>query len=539
MGRLPLIAILAALGLAPAPAFARMAEPVETVSARPDQAAVVVYRDRPVDTANMLEQSRQPWNNLSGQGLALIVERRTIDLPAGEAVIRFRGVATGIVPQSATLDGLPGAVVERNTDFDLLSPGALLQKSIGETVTVVRTNPVTGEAVQKRAVLRSGPGGMVVEVDGRFEALSCSGLTERIIFDALPPGLSDQPVLSVRTRAATAGRYTVTLAYLATGLQWSADYVARLDPDGRTLSLEGWLTLANFGGTGFPDAPVQVVAGNLRRDQNETRPVEPVQVGINPACWPSDTTTDSPFAAAYLEDRVEYSAPMMAVPAPPPGMVDEIVVTGNRIARRMAEQGELGDYKIYTLPEPTTVAARQTKQVRFLDQPRVAYDRIYRYRVDANGTANAEVRGAPQLLLRARNDTASGLGLALPGGGISLFEQQGGRALFSGQSRFEDRAVGLPVEWELGDAMGIDVTTRTGARKSEGSGTRQTFSITVRNDKAEPATVEIVPDGWNRRGFSILNATVPSAVGDAGYPAWTLSVAAGDTQVLRFTTRDQ
>ena len=525
--------LILALTLAPVSALAQTAELAETVSAGPDRAGVVVYRDRPVDTAELMQQSRQPWNNLAGQGLALIVERRTIDLPAGEAVIRFRGVATGIVPQSATLDGLPGDVIERNIDFDILSPGSLLKKSVGETVTVVRTNPVTGEAVQKRAILRSGPNGTVVEVDGRFEALSCSGLTERIIFDALPEGLSDQPVLSVRTRAATAGRYVVTLAYLATGLQWSADYVARLNPDGRTLALEGWLTLANFGGTGFPDAPVQVVAGTLRRD-DETRPVDPMEVVREPACWPSDTTTAGMMAPTYREDRVEYNSPPVPAPMAARNSVEEIVVTGSRVQRRLAEQGDLGDYKIYTLPEPTTVAARQTKQVRFLDQPRVSYQRVYRYRV--GDYAGSDPAPTPQLLLRARNDRRSGLGLALPGGSVSLFEQPGGRPLFGGQARFEDRAVGLALEWELGEAMGVNVAVQTWGEKARGALTRETFQVVVSNDKTEAVQVEIVPDKWGYRGFRILDASRASAVGEAGYPAWTLSVAPGRSETLRYTT---
>lgn len=522
-----------ALVLGPAHALAQPAEPAEAISAGPDRAGVVVYRDRPVDTAGLMERSRQPWNTLSREGLALIVEQRTIDLPAGEAVIRFRGVATGIVPQSATLEGLPGDVVERNIDFDILSPGSLLKKSVGEAVTVVRTNPVTGEAVQKRAILRSGPNGMVVEVDGRFEALSCSGLTERIVFDALPEGLSDQPVLSVRTRAPAAGRYVVTLAYLATGLQWSADYVARLNPDGRTLALEGWLTLANFGGTSFPDAPVQVVAGNLRRESG-TQPVSAMVVGQTPSCWPSDTTTGgSDILAMRLEDRVEYNSPPLPAPMAARTSLDEIVVTGSRITRQMATQGDLGDYKIYTLPEPTTVASRQTKQVRFLDQPRVSYDRIYRYFVQDSDQPDQAV--LPTLLLRARNDRGSGLGLALPGGYVSVFERSGERGLFSGQASFEDRAVGLAMEWELAEAMGVTITTRPAPSKRSGQMTRQTFDVAVTNDKSEPIQIEIVPFGWGSRGFRILDATRRSAVGEAGYPAWTLTVAPGRTETLRYT----
>src|SRR5690606_7916058 len=253
---------------------------------------------------------------------------------------------------------------------------SLMEKSVGEVVRVVRTNPATGEQVEKAAVIRAGGQGTVLEIDGQFEALDCSGQTERVVFDRVPEGLGDQPTLSVRTRAERAGRHTVTLAYLTTGLQWSADYVARLNPTDGTLDLTGWVTLANFGGTGFPDAPVQVVAGTLRKDAG-TVPVEPVVRYQQNQCWPQGTTTlGSGLEPTYKEDRMEYGAPPPPPPPPAPmamrSAVAEIIVTGNRVAR----QGELGDYKIYTLPEPTTVAARQTKQVRFLEREGVAYERL-------------------------------------------------------------------------------------------------------------------------------------------------------------------
>ena len=75
---------------------------------------MVIYRDRPVDTVELMERSRQSWSRLDREGLALIVETRTIDVPAGDAVIRFEGVSTGIVPQSVTIEGLPSAVLEQN-----------------------------------------------------------------------------------------------------------------------------------------------------------------------------------------------------------------------------------------------------------------------------------------------------------------------------------------------------------------------------------------------------------------------------------------
>jgi hypothetical protein len=305
--------------------------------------------------------------------------------------------------------------------------------------------------------------------------------------------------------------------------------VARLNPDGRTLALEGWLTLANFGGTGFPDAPVQVVAGDLRRD-GSTVPIDAPQVARTPECWPLDTTTEGPMT-------IVSPPPPMAPPAPAPmmrseSMVDEIVVTGSRMTRKLAEQGELGDYKIYTLPEPTTVAARQTKQVRFLDQPSVTYDRVYRATAQADSDSEPV---APTLLLRVRNDRRSGLGLALPGGGVSLIETSDGRPLFAGQARFEDKAIGLPVELEIGEAMGVSVATVSRPSVRAGTRTRQAFEVTARNDKTETVEVEIVPYGWDRRGFRILSPSQRSRIGDAGYTVWTLTVAPGESRSLGYT----
>jgi hypothetical protein len=506
---------------------------VEVVSPGAERTAVVIYRDRPVDTAQLLERSNQSWARLDQEGLALIIETRTIDLPAGEAVIRLSGVATGIVPQTATLEGLPAQVIERNTDFDLLSPGSLLQRSVGEVVRVVRTNPATGEQVEKAAIVRSGPTGTVLEIDGRLEALSCSGLTERILFDRVPDGLSDQPVLSIRTRAEAAGRHTVTLAYLATGLQWSADYVARLNPDGESLSLRGWITLANFGGTGFADAPVQVVAGNLNRDE-DTVPVEPTVVARAPSCWPLDTTTGGPPLIMVSREGllvtgqrtvVDYLA---TVPAMSNSLVEEVVVTGSRIVRL----GELGDYKIYTLPEPTDVNARQTKQVQFLEQSDVRFTRTYAVDVFAGNDDEPE---KPVLMLRLRNEEEGGLGLPLPGGGVNLFEAQTGQTLFTGQAKFEDKGVGLPFELYFGEAMDLTVEQDTGEAVQSGGLKRVPVTVTIRNDKPQQIEIEVRPGEAAYRGFRIVRSSARHLITESGFPAWRLRIPAGGTTTLTYT----
>lgn len=508
---------------------------IESVSAEPDSVAVVVYRDRPVDTAALMQRSRQPWSQLDRQGLALIIEKRTVDVPRGQGIIRFQGLGTGIVPHSAMIEGLPADVLEQNADYELISPASLLEKSVGQTVTVVRTNASTGDLVEEAAILRAGSSGAVLQIGDRYEALDCSGLTKRIVFDEVPAGLGATPTLSVKTRAEEAGRYTVTLAYLATGLQWSADYVARMSTDGRTLDLQGWITLANFGGTSFADAPVVVVAGDLARE-SDTRPVQVRTRNNRVNCWPQ-MRTDQIQRLYRAEDRREYEGPPMALPAPPRlqvrEAVDDIVVTANRVK---AELEELGDYKAYVLPHLTTVAARQTKQVLFLDQEAVPVRHIRALNLSETG----EGFEPANVILLMRNRAEDGMGLPVPGGAANvMLADQGDGMMWGGQVSFEDTPAGLPLRLTLGQDELLTYQVIQTLDDSRGRKKRRKavegYRVTVKNTAVEDAAVEIDVPFYvaQNRGFRIERESLRSHIDrDRGVRVWTIDLPAGDERTF-------
>ena len=97
-------------------------------------------------------------------GQALVQDVRRIDIAAGRSTIAFPDVSAMIRPETLSFAAEGTGIVEQNFDFDLLTPQKLMEKAVGQTVTLLRTNPATGPETRERAtVLHQGP---VLVVDG-------------------------------------------------------------------------------------------------------------------------------------------------------------------------------------------------------------------------------------------------------------------------------------------------------------------------------------------------------------------------------------
>jgi len=511
--------LLAALLLLAASGAAQTAIASAIVSERPDRIAVTLYHEGVVHTAELMESASR------GDGLAMVSETRGVDLPDGDSVIQFRGVAATMVPETADIAGFPDEIRERNFDDGLLSPATLLEKSVGETVHLVRTK--TGKVTDEAATVLTGPNGAILKIGSRYEALGCSGLPERLVFDRIPEGLLDQPTLSVRVHAAKAGHYTLLLRYIATGMNWSADYVARVNPDGRTLDLSGWITLANISETGFSQASLDVIAGHVQTTGND-QPHEAEERAVQNACWPTQINW------ARLRDLASLMASrsqVMGFAAPTP-VTEQVAVSGSRIEAR-----DLGDLKQYPLPEATDVAAKQSKQVQFLDQMAVPFERIYAYRPDEGAMEQPDAVLPATILLRLHNTEKEGLGKPLPAGQIAtMVASRTDEPLLAEQGDMRDTAVGLPLEIRAGQTGQVLAQPRVVRATRAGSGDRQRaireMEVTLTNQKPGPVTVE-----W--REVRSEGATVPDenrahGTRDGDF-LWTVKLNPGERSMLRYT----
>src|SRR5262249_38839214 len=140
--------------------------------------------------------------------------------------------------------------------------------------------------------------------------------------------------------------------------------------------LSGWVTLTNTSGSGYKDAQLQLVAGNVNQ-------VQPVM------------------------ERMAKN--MAAEAAPAPGMSEQ----------------QLFEDHLYTLDRPTTIADNQTKQVTLLTAQDIPVTKEYRlvnitqaynYPMGEPARVNATVR------LAFNNEEAAHLGMPLPKGVVRVYK---------------------------------------------------------------------------------------------------------------------
>lgn len=442
------------------------------------------------ETVSRAEDRSEVAVTIYNDSLALVKEVRRIPFERGANSIALRDVSAKIRPETASLRALSGGglrLLEQNFDFDLLTPQKLLEKYVGRSVTVIKTNPATGAEMREPAEVLASNGGVVLKFADRIE----TGLPGRIAYGAIPANLRDRPTLVVQLESAAAGRQAAELSYLTGGLSWRADYVAELAGDESKLDLAGWVTLTNQSGAAYENARLQLVAGDVNRVRDEMRTQQ--------------------FAAK-------------AMPAAAPEMARE----------------QLFEYHLYSLGRPTTLSDNQTKQVALLSAAGVPLRK--EYRLDGQ---DWYYRGAQSDLGRRHKvgvfiefDNKGGeLGVPLPKGIVRVYKKDSrGNALFIGEDRIDHTAKNEVVRLKLGDAFDVKAARKqTSFRKIADKVYESSFSIELANAKDVPVTVKVVepvPGDWE-----MVSESQKHAKGDAHAAVWQVAVPAEGKAMLDYSVR--
>jgi len=456
-------------------------------------------------------------------GLGLVQDVRQLDIASGRSTIAFPDVSAQIRPETLSFAADGTGIVEQNFDFDLLTPTKLMEKAIGQTVTLVRTNPATGQETRERATVLSTAGGVVIQVGDRIEVLRDDGLPVRVIFDRVPPNLRARPTLSVTVESRRGGTRPASIRYLTPGLGWSSDYVALYDEGKATIDMQGWVTLTNGTGTTFHAANTLLVAGD-----------------------PSSGGGSRVYRGGY-------------VPPPPPGRA---MTPGTETA----ERERLGDFYLYPIAERTTIANNQTKQVSFLDVQGVPARKIYGRTVDWLASDAQPVNVLSQIAFSSSRE--GGLGDALPAGTVRFYQRdRQGNPQFIGENMIGHTPMGSELTLSTGDAFDIFVQAEVESRDritadewetykryqvfEDGQLVREaqvqyavsywrtTMRYTLTNAKPEPVEVELIQGGldrgWWSRDFRVASEDVPGVQLNADRRKYVVTVPANGKREVRVT----
>ncbi|MEL0251659.1 MAG: DUF4139 domain-containing protein [Novosphingobium sp.] len=394
--------------------------------------------------------------------LALVQDVRQMTLPVGRARHEFPDVSAAIRPETVTLNAAGTGIVEQNFDYDLLTPAKLMDKAVGQTVTLVRTNPATGVETRESATILANNGGTIVRVGDRIEVLDRYGA--RVVFPSLPAGLRASPTLSVTLDTMTPGARPVSLSYLSRGFGWKADYVALFDEVAGKIDVQGWVTLTNNSGTTFDKARVLLVAGAVGNAEQ----------GYDPG----------------------YRRPRPMIP-------------GNRPGTQSANRESLGDFYVYPIAGRTTVANAQQKQVSFLDVGAAPATRGYHFRNEWLGS-QTEPQSADSVL-RFSTAREVGLGDALPAGIVRVYMRDArGQPQFIGENAIGHTPMGSALALKTGEAFDVKVLPTVDKRERIASGEWERssrFRVTTAGKAPAETTVEREVTFWRTTmTYRITNA---------------------------------
>ena len=410
---------------------------------------------------------------------ALVKDRRTLEEPLRKGIneIRFRDVAGTIDATSVHFRSLTdpeAAVVEQNYEFDLVNADKLLVKYIDKPITAYTTDGHMYEGV-----LMSFDGRQLVLAEDREKGpiymVERGENIQRIQFGTLLEGLLTRPTLVWELAAAKEGTHTVEVSYVAHNIRWRADYNLVLNPDDTALDVSGWVTVQNNTGTAYADAAVKLLAGAPRFD------IRQQQFGFGQ----------------------EYYKTMMTKLAP-------TTQKGEDVSR------VLGEYRMYDLPEPTTVNNNQVKQIELIKASAVPVTKTYLYDgaklqwgwlgqvwdADFGKEENKKVN----VLIEVENRADRNLGIALPQGKCRVYKKDTDGSLeFIGEDMIDHTSRDERVVLYIGDAFDIvGERKQTDFKKISDRVYEEAFEIKLRNHKKEAVLVKVLEKLYRWSEWKVL-----------------------------------
>jgi hypothetical protein len=472
--------------------------------------------------------SADPALTIYNQNFAVIRDTLPLDLRAGNNTVRFAGVTAQVEPDSVILRDPTGRhavqVLEQNYRNDPVTQERLLGLYEGKSIEFMQGQNsdgtprlISGRVVRSgyvphyQAINRygaqyqvpAGAGQPVIEIGGKLQFM-LPGLP---IFPALGDDTILKPALDWILYSAQPARFDAELSYVSGGMSWSSDYNIVAPETGDTLDLVGWVTLDNQSGMQFDHAHIKLMAGEVNKVQPQTQMVMINGGGGGGGIGPGrPQVTEKPFE----------------------------------------------DYHLYTLPQPTTLHDRETKQVEFLRASAIQSKRFYIYdgaRIEASYSNYQDVRNLQLygtesnpnvwIMREFANSEANHLGVPLPKGRVRFYRRdQDGQLEFTGENEIAHTPKDETVRVYTGNAFDITGERRQTKFQSQtqpGGWLDESFEIKLRNHKTEAATVRVVEHLYRWSNWAITQESAAHRQTDSKTIEYEVTLQPDEEKTLTYT----
>jgi hypothetical protein len=440
-----------------------------------------------------LKDQQEMAVTIYNSSVGLVKDVRLIDLKAGILELKFMEVAAKIDPTSVHIRSLTNgnglSILEQNYEYDLLSPQKLLEKYVGQTVSLATVNPETKKEEIVEAVLLSTQGGNIFRIGDKISI----GHPGRILLSQIPENLIPQPTLVWLLENKSSHPQKVEASYLTSGINWKADYVAVLNQSDTRTDITGWVTLDNKSGATYQNALLKLVAGDIHRVQPEVR-------------------------------------------------VDRMVArTAAKEAAPQFKEEAFFEYHLYTLDRRTTIKDNQTKQMTLLDANQVPVDKLFIFSgAPQYYFSRYDQRSGKQkvgVFLELLNSQRNNLGMPLPKGTVRVYKQdRDGSLQFVGEDQIDHTPRDEKFKLKIGEAFDVvGERVQTDYKRLGDNLFEVAFEVSLRNHKNEDIKVlveEPIPGDWE-----MLSNTHPYEKVNARLIRFNVSVSKDQEVKVRYRIR--
>lgn len=454
-------------------------------------------------------QANNPNFRMNIPGYAMIRSVAEMSLDKGTGNLKFTDVAAGIDPTTVSFKSLSHpdttTVLEQNYQYDLVGTGRMLERYLGQRITVQQIMGESFNMIEGRLMASSG-NDVIIELDNG-QMVSIGAGARNIVFPELPDGLITQPTLDWLVRSERGGTHEVQVSYETRGMTWWSDYNIIYQPDRDTLDLNSWVTIVNQSGGTFEDARLKLIAGDVNRAQSQQVPQALAMRSKNMALEEADGFTEK----------------------------------------------ELFEYHLYTLGRPATLPDRSIKQLELF--PSVQDVPVRKTLIFDAGHAGWGYGGGPntgssnpfpvksdvKVFLEFVNSRDVGLGVPMPAGRIRVSQQDpdDGNLEFIGEDTLDHTPRNEEISLKLGNAFDVvgerkqtDFSIDTKQRWME-----ETIEVTLRNQKSESVEVMIRESVYRWSNWQVIRQSDPFEKTDAATLEFNVEVDPESERKVMYTAR--